>query len=155
MRSRTLLTPQGDGNTSDSASLTSSSTPLVPHPPYPARGRKLTGFGALPQPVPFRSPAPSLPRKGTETLGQRCRVRCWPSPAPSLPRKGTETVSLNSYTLRSSKPGPAPSLPRKGTETVLRLCSIIHCSCLCVPHPPYPARGRKRQRFINSFGESW
>jgi len=88
----------------------------VPHPPYPARGRK--------QFIIF--------------LSKEKAAQC---PAPSLPRKGTETRSLCSCNSNGGFLRPAPSLPRKGTETTGT--SLTRTLTLAVPHPPYPARGRK------------
>ena len=64
--SRTLLTPQGDGNEKEASLLAKDVS---------------------------ECPAPSLPRKGTETHGaspEEAKALAL-GPAPSLPRKGTET----------------------------------------------------------------
>ncbi len=71
----------------------------------------------------FVSPAPSLPRKGTETYPLEkvaAREKRQVGPAPSLPRKGTETRLLNGCVVICGL-SPAPSLPRKGTETLMKL----------------------------------
>ncbi len=119
--SRTLLTPQGDGNVfhltptlrdwvnSPAPSLPRKGTetrlcaPIlpalikqnVPHPPYPARGRKhrasLVQHHARHPGVPH-PPYPARGRKPGKSIARHGRHR-QQGPAPSLPRKGTETVN--------------------------------------------------------------
>ncbi len=142
-KSRTLLTPQGDGNIflkipSDhfdvirpAPSLPRKGTEtynssflglpliIVPHPPYPARGRKLGWRARADRRVGWCVPHPPYPARGRKPLRSApCRLALL-SPAPSLPRKGTETLYENLNHLGFK--GPAPSLPRKGTETLCRV----------------------------------
>ncbi len=88
--SRTLLTPQGDGNLLLASALRALTVPLCP--------------------------APSLPRKGTETIGDQSFQYCL----------------FRSRTL----------LTPQGDGN--RLQAACKAAGVSVPHPPYPARGRKQ-----------
>ncbi len=114
-RSRTLLTPQGDGNVDIPLGQVGLNIKQVPHPPYPARGRKRTSLEAAGQPD-------------------------WLRPAPSLPRKGTETQHY-SPCRREIPTVPHPPYPARGRK--LLTASTVSAPKTSVPHPPYPARGRK------------
>ena len=146
--SRTLLTPQGDGNWRWYQS----------HSPAYLRV----------------CPAPSLPRKGTETFlldyNKRCRLP--PTSRTLLTPQGDGNVRqacLLEICSRKVSLSPAPSLPRKGTETKREKASraniqtksrtlltpqgdgnfpkreILRSFINDVPHPPYPPRGRKHK----------
>ncbi len=173
LASPTLLTPQGDGNKGKKARwirLSPEMSPTLLTPQGDGNGISREMFEA----DRAKGPPPSLPRKGTETWPSwpglaRLRHKC---PPPSLPRKGTETLPAPWPWLLQLLPCPPPSLPRKGTETsgkhangepyyslmsptlltpqgdgnsAFELASSSWVSrATRVPHPPYPARGRKR-----------
>ncbi len=114
--SRTLLTPQGDGNRSNrpglGALLPASRTLLTPQ----GDGNRLASLrlascGALSRTL-------LTPQGDGNSHRRRLKTDVLPlGPAPSLPRKGTETP-LFSLTVNGQGESPAPSLPRKGTETL-------------------------------------
>ncbi len=115
MRSRTLLTPQGDGNSQT----------------Y----EQLTNF--------LLGPAPSLPRKGTETKQAASARSLHPQTSRTLlTPQGDGNMIISNQPQAQCPKVPHPPYPARGRKQVLtpRASRIIIPS---VPHPPYPARGRK------------
>ncbi len=116
--SPTLLTPQGDGNLNcKPRELCLPPSPGVPHPPYPARGRKLWYSFILPAPSSM-SPTLLTPQGDGNTISKCSLIATIDVPHPPYPARGRKRNIVKTKITMSSK----------------------------VPHPPYPARGRKLLR---------
>ncbi len=121
--SRTLLTPQGDGNDIymliHPAHITASRTLLTPQ--GDGNPHKLDRF------------------RGLKLLKSRTL----------LTPQGDGNLGFGGLLLKPNRRRPAPSLPRKGTETASS--TVFATNLFIVPHPPYPARGRKRRPVIRTI----
>ncbi len=142
--SRTLLTPQGDGNRDAQARFYL--RPYVPHPPYPARGRKhvqepsLEGLGH-----PREVPHPPYPARGrkhwSSNMGPTGNFYVPHPPYPARGRKRITPYLLNTY---PKIPVSRTLLTPQGDGNKIKKLKGDYRRCKGVPHPPYPARGRKR-----------